>query len=301
MSTFSVLQYNTLADVLSTDSFPLVSSETLVWENRSIKLIENILKNNPDIICLEEVDHFDDWFLPKLSAHGYDGIFLPKVKDDKPTTDGCALFYRKSYFSLVSQQSLRYCDYMEGNPRQVALIALLNDGHRYLYVVVTHLKAGFPCEMIRLKEAGILCRHLEKESGTSDTSIKESGSSDTSIKKVVPMIICGDLNTEPTGPIYNLLNTGMGSLDGHKENTSLSLKSAYAHYQPEGEPSYTTWKIRPPNELCRTIDYIFFTTDFFKVTKLRPLPSRETIPTSRLPSNEHPSDHLPLQAIFEWV
>ena len=60
----------------------------------------------------------------------------------------------------------------------------------------------------------------------------------------------------------------------------LPLESAYSHYQPDwpgatlasatplppgagrgrSEPAYTTWKHRPPVELCRVIDYIWFTS-----------------------------------------
>ena len=49
---------------------------------RSKLIIQKIIKNNPDILCLQEVqnDLFNDFLLPKLMKLGYTGEFTPKNK-----------------------------------------------------------------------------------------------------------------------------------------------------------------------------------------------------------------------------
>ena len=58
--TVRVLQWNVLSQSLgsSIDKFVNCSSQTLDWNLRKWKLIEEIIKHDPDIICLQEVDHF---------------------------------------------------------------------------------------------------------------------------------------------------------------------------------------------------------------------------------------------------
>jgi mRNA deadenylase 3'-5' endonuclease subunit Ccr4 len=46
-------------------------ASVLQWENRCSLIVEEITRFNPDVICLEEVDHFEDFFEPTLLKHGY--------------------------------------------------------------------------------------------------------------------------------------------------------------------------------------------------------------------------------------
>jgi mRNA deadenylase 3'-5' endonuclease subunit Ccr4 len=60
-------------------------------------------------MCLQEVqgDHFENFFQPRLAAHGFDGVFKPKTRDalgDNPNAvDGCAIFFRRDRFALIEQ------------------------------------------------------------------------------------------------------------------------------------------------------------------------------------------------------
>ena len=78
-----VLQLNILADGLSglrddKGFFSRVSREDILWENRKDGLLKEVLQYNPDIITLQENDHYYDFFLPELNAAGYDCFFAPK-------------------------------------------------------------------------------------------------------------------------------------------------------------------------------------------------------------------------------
>lgn len=90
--TFSVLQFNTLADSLcDSKSFPHSDQSILQWSFRKEKLVQEILQLNADVVQLEEVDHFE-MFQEKLKPV-YEGIF--KKKNSVNNKDGCAFFYKK--------------------------------------------------------------------------------------------------------------------------------------------------------------------------------------------------------------
>ena len=81
--TVRVVQYNTLADGLSgkrkdLGRFSRAKKPILDWENRKHGLLQEMLLHDPDIITCQEIDHYHDWFLPKLLRKGYYGLFAPK-------------------------------------------------------------------------------------------------------------------------------------------------------------------------------------------------------------------------------
>ena len=58
-------------------SFTRVDTTCLKWSHRQDMLLREILNSGADIIALEEVDHFHDFFQPALSsADGFTGQFL---------------------------------------------------------------------------------------------------------------------------------------------------------------------------------------------------------------------------------
>ena len=68
-------------------------------------MAEEIARHDPDVICLQEVDHFA--FLERcLSPLGYRGHFFPKPDSpclylaENTGPDGCAIFYKTDKFEL---------------------------------------------------------------------------------------------------------------------------------------------------------------------------------------------------------
>lgn len=51
----------------------------LRWENRKKAILAQIQYLDPDIVCLQEVDHYKDFFLPELSKLGYNGHFKKRT------------------------------------------------------------------------------------------------------------------------------------------------------------------------------------------------------------------------------
>ena len=259
-----------------TVNFIKCPTKALLWENRKHRSLEEILTYNPDIIALEEVDHYDDFYLPSLKALGYSGEFL--AKKDSPCLkfsnnsgpDGCALFYDEQRFTLEERKDI-FLQGLEGDTtNQIALLTLLHEKSRdmSLCCIVTHLKAKAGNEALRLAQGQYLLGVVQEFLANKPEK--------------VPVVICGDFNAEPSEPVYK-----------HFEDESgFTLRSASVSAFGR-EPVFTTWKVRPGMEVKHTIDYVWHTADL-AVPGFVSFPEECHVSEGRYPCLEYPSDHLSL-------
>lgn len=138
----------------------------------------------------------------------------------------------------------------------------------------THLKAKQPFADIRLAQIQGTLQYLTEHYSSR-----------------AHIIIAGDFNGDAGEPFYDAVRQA-------------GFSSAYQSMSNDNkEPAFTTWKFREhdgvENEQCRTIDYIFYKPEGFVPKAILKLPSKEDIGVNGLPSNEYPSDHLALEAIFK--
>lgn len=284
-----IMQWNILAQALGEgkDGFIRCPLDALNWEERKYLILEEILTYSPDILCLQEVDHYFDTFQPIMASLGYHGTFLAKPwspcldVEQNNGPDGCALFFRRSRFSLQSTAHLRLSAMMLPT-NQVAIVQTLNcqvTGQK-LCVAVTHLKARSGWERLRSAQGADLLQSLR-----SITSANVSSRQNEVVSGTIPLVVCGDFNAEPSEDVYRRFSS-----------STLGLNSAYKLLSRDGqtEPAYTTWKIRPSGESCSTLDYIWYTHDALSVECLLDIPTEEQIGPDRLPSYHYPSDHLSL-------
>ncbi|XP_059468601.1 nocturnin isoform X1 [Neocloeon triangulifer] len=271
-----VLQWNILSQALGemNDNFACCPDEALQWPARRYQIVEEIIEYCPDIICLQEVDHFK-FLSGALASQGYSGMFFPKP--DSPCLyiqgnngpDGCAIFFRTDKFDLLNNDS-RVLEVWSVQSNQVALLINLRikETGREVCVATTHLKArnGALLSTLREEQGKDLLRFLEE---------RRDGR---------PLVLCGDFNAEPTEPVYR-------SITAHPSE----LGSAYAEAHHGREPPYTTWKVREgEGEVCHTIDYVFFSQREFAVDAVLDFPTGEEIGLGRIPSFIYPSDHFSL-------
>ncbi|XP_060035057.1 nocturnin isoform X2 [Erinaceus europaeus] len=279
-----VMQWNILAQALGEgkDNFVQCPVEALRWEERKCLILEEILAYQPDILCLQEVDHYFDTFQPLLSRLGYQGTFLPKPwspcldVEHNNGPDGCALFFLQSRFRLLSSCSIRLTA-MALKTNQVAIAQTLEcrASSRQVCVAVTHLKARTGWERLRSAQG---CDLLENLRGITQGD-------------QIPLIVCGDFNAEPSEEVYRRF-----------ASSSLNLDSAYKLLSADGqsEPPYTTWKIRTSGESRHTLDYIWYSRRALSVRAALELLTEEQIGPDRLPSFRYPSDHLSLVCDFSF-
>jgi mRNA deadenylase 3'-5' endonuclease subunit Ccr4 len=50
---------------------------TLQWEHRWPRIQEHLAEMQTDIVCLQEVNHFDECYGPHMASLGYDGALHP--------------------------------------------------------------------------------------------------------------------------------------------------------------------------------------------------------------------------------
>ncbi|XP_073838733.1 NADP/NADPH phosphatase nocturnin isoform X4 [Musca autumnalis] len=304
-----LLQWNLLSQTLgqNNDGFVRCPVEALTWENRKYLIVQEILQHNPDILCLQEVDHFK--FLQTiLGTQNYEGIFFPKPDspclyiEENNGPDGCAIFFKRDKFELRNFDT-RILEVWRVQSNQVAIAVnlIVKQTGRELCVCTTHLKARH----------GSLLSKLRNEQGRDLIRFVKQFAGDRAL------ILCGDFNAEPTEPVYStILNCEF-----------MKLASAYAEMRAESdecnnestkkdqptqtngcdkvqksiqnEPPYTTWKIREDGEECHTIDYVFYTKDQLKVKNCLEFPQGDEIGLNRTPSFQYPSDHFSLICDFE--
>lgn len=277
-----VLQWNILSQSLSVhnDNFVSCPPEALDWRTRRYRILAEIIEHSPDVICLQEVDHFQ--FISKaLRSVGFDGTYFPKpdspciyIKENNGP-DGCAIFYRLNTFEVVRVET-HIVEVWRVQSNQVLILTVLRHkaSGRQICVATTHLKA----------RQGALLSTLRNEQGKDILNFLEER-----VSNDMPIILCGDFNAEPSEPVYRTI----------MDDPRFNLDSAYRQ-QDGTEPPYTTWKIRGDGECCHTIDYIFFSQRHFNVDQRLAFPTGEQIGDHRVPSLQYPSDHFSLVADFRF-
>jgi len=242
----------------------------------------------PDILCVAEVNHWEDFWRPRLLDMGYEGLFVPKydpayaegfqrepARYQGRPSDGCALFVRSGKLRFGRETRARFADLTEYKDcNQVVIAAEVLDaatGKHLLTASNSHLQAG----------TGSSDAELRKAQGAAWARLLGDFSA--------PFVVCADMNEDmaaaPQGAVRTLC-------DG------LSLESAYAKGQGR-DPAYSAFdgEWRGPMEFVltrrRLLDYILISNVFTpcRLLEVPMLPDGE-MPDGDLPCAEYPSDHL---------
>lgn len=302
---FTVVTYNVLADRYATSQkFPNCPSYALGWEYRRPNLLKEILQCQPDIICLQEVqhNHFCNFFKPELAKLGYEGLFKEKKRGYfTETIDGCATFYKVKEFDLIRWWwiGLIYKD-------NIALHVQLSFKKTNQLVVIanTHIHANPENSDIKLLQVDCLLKRLENELEQENDCVSD-----------IPLVICGDFNSLPGSAPHSLLIRGfVHSL--HKEfRHALPLASAYSSYfqcnalredihkkmdRETGEPRFTNFVKNDRETFEGTLDYILYSTTKLKVVSLLELIDEDEVKPGGLPTVNRSSDHIPIAAEFTF-
>ena len=202
----SFLTWNTLARQLASSGFSNCDNiENIIsWDHRKNKIINVLLEHNYDIICLQEVDEYANFFQPIMDKLGYDSLFCAKFNQ---FSDGICIFWKRDKFRAIDGTNLRYL-----NHSQVCLIVVLEviqDKQRFC-VGTTHLKAKNGFEKERLEQATIFMNNLKEMSN----------------KYECPIMLAGDMNDDPNSIAI------------------AEYKKSYTSVYNENNCEWTTWKKR---------------------------------------------------------
>eukprot|EP00250_Pteridium_aquilinum_P016851 c23325_g1_i1 orf=89-1543(+) len=182
-----------------------IPSFIMEWNYRKRRILLELGLWSPDIICLQEVDRFED-LQNDLVQQGYEGVHKGRTGG---STDGCAIFWRTQKFDLLQMESIEYQD---SNLRHnVAQLCVLQTRHGEQIrgkgkrskgmvadnrVVVCNIHVLFNPNRGEIK-LGQVRQLLEKAYSLSH----EWGG--------IPVIVAGDFNSVPQSPLYQFLRDAM--------------------------------------------------------------------------------------------
>jgi nocturnin len=307
--TFRIVQFNTLARGLSSGPsaptpFPaaepssfggfdaIASAETtLDWSSRRWSLLAELLRHDGDVITLQEVDHFSDFFEPALAAAGYDVLFQPAAAPSAGEkfgyhTDGVVLAWKRSRFSLGRVNSMRASVAGRASIIATLLPAPAAPTTRPLVVATAHLNAkpGQEREDLRAAQLAQLVAQIDRARAAAGGS--------------PVVVLAGDFNTDPHDvslPKPHVAKV-LPSLLRHGFVSAYPLARAESAHAA-GTNMWTTWKRRGSHEVKHQIGYIC-TIGADSVARLLP-PSDDALANGRLPSPYYPSDHIAISADCE--
>ena len=293
------MSYNILADALSGNEAGFSSeNEDLVFENRAGKILkkifpredkedkednnnnnnnENDSTSNPDVICVQECDHYYDFFEPEMQKRGYFGIYRedkwsPCQKFSNELKDGLAIFCKRETVELVGMHVSTTAETKEQDAKVLFARLIMK-------------------KSLTRQEVVVINAHLE--SGQSPDKVV-----------TVQIVVCGDFNATPEEPcMEHLRGRGLKSAYEDLETSNSSKNGEQEQQQLEGEePFFTTFKTRlgffKNGTSKRVSDYIMYSAHRGAkiVSRVEPQQSGFGEGVVGLPSKTQPSDHLCLRS-----
>jgi len=268
-----VFNYNILAECYALpERHNYCPSWALKWSYRKTRILEELLRYEADLLFLQEVEaqQFDKFFRPELERAGFLGSFKAKSRayitgTDKTRVDGCCIFVRKNRFKIIGEHMIeyqrlalqrheRFSDDISGHERlmskdnicQVLILEAVNSsatkGPQRMVVANTHIHWNPELRDVKLMQTQLMLEEL--------ITVSEQYRNGA---KTLPLVVCGDFNSEPTSGVYELMSKGhvpgdhpdllvnkfrYGVYTTNGLEHDLNLRSVYSHI---GEPEFTNF------------------------------------------------------------
>ena len=323
-TSLTFVSYNILADALSGNEAGFSSeNEDLVFENRAGKILkkifpredkedkednnnnnnnENDSTSNPDVICVQECDHYYDFFEPEMQKRGYFGIYRedkwsPCQKFSNELKDGLAIFCKRETVELVGMHVSTTAETKEQDAKVLfaRLIMKKSLTRQEVVVINAHLESGQSPDKVvtRVNQAKEMCSRLNAFCVAQCSNIN-----------TVQIVVCGDFNATPEEPcMEHLRGRGLKSAYEDLETSNSSKNGEQEQQQLEGEePFFTTFKTRlgffKNGTSKRVSDYIMYSAHRGAkiVSRVEPQQNGFGEGVVGLPSKTQPSDHLCLRS-----
>lgn len=310
MDSIKIVQYNVLADAyVNQERYFYCKNEKLDFEHRKWSLLSEIVKYQPDVLCLQELDHFDFWD-EQLQHHGFRGVYLRRPSEK---TDGIAVFYNHTKFKMLNTHIVDYnminnldgvrspeieMRYKRNNVGLLVHFETLskNSKSKSFVVATTHTYWDPRLADLKLRQSHMLLQEIQY-------FLRKNFISNDNV------IISGDFNSTPDSAVYQLYSKGR--VEGnHKDTmihfgskndftTSISLKSAYSHLN-EPFTNITPW-------FKGTLDYIWYSSGFELESLLDMIPHSKITEENDshgqllgLPTTSFSSDHMALVSVLRF-
>jgi uncharacterized protein with PIN domain len=171
--------------------------KSLLWPIRRNRLKDIFKAIDSDIYCLQEVDHYFDFWEPFLGALGYDICYLQRPGRD----DGCCIAFKRDKFICGRKTDIQFNDiadkiqspiyresFIRDNVGQVIVLQRSTNVSIEIAIANSHLYWNPNRPDIKLGQAKYL---MEKLNAFLNDNLH------------IPVIICGDFNSLPESDVYN--------------------------------------------------------------------------------------------------
>jgi hypothetical protein len=205
-NTVRFLSYHLLAD---SKILTAHYSATKNWEVRSQLLLREIKSYEADIICLQDVDHFPDFWRPQLMLMGYDSVYQMRTQTKNIHYEGVAICYKRDIFQLFKTVPIEFnaswdFDTTKSGSFQercktddVGLLLFLQPWKQNYLTSALCIGTAMLCDNIQNADVRMLHTHYFVH------KIEEANSAFH-----LPVLLGLSLNDNPPSLAYNLLRTG---------------------------------------------------------------------------------------------
>uniref|UniRef100_A0A0D6R361 Endonuclease/exonuclease/phosphatase domain-containing protein n=1 Tax=Araucaria cunninghamii TaxID=56994 RepID=A0A0D6R361_ARACU len=221
---FILLSYNILGDdnaLFHSDLYCDIPPQLLDWSSRKRLICQELDTWKPDIMCFQEVDHFDE-LIEDFGEKGYSGIFKGRTGDAK---DGCAIFWKKDRFSILQEESIEFNKYnLRDNVAQLCVFELKNNlmadhaDKRSRQVEANSLQVHNHWKRKRIVIGNIHVLYNPKRGdiklGQVRLLLQEAFALSQKWEKA-PVVIAGDFNSTPQSALYQFLASSKLDLQAH--------------------------------------------------------------------------------------
>lgn len=228
MNNLRIVSWNVLADcyIHGQSDLDEETMKTRSWDYRQLSIRECIESFDADVLCLQEIDHYDDFYRPVLKELGYKTKFLKR-----PTKrDGCLTCYRANRFQLVAHKELNLdcLTFIDSTDRRatkskffknnVALFCCLFDmiTKRTFIAANCHIHWNPMLEDVKFAQVLYIVEQLA-------VFRAEHGG--------IPVVYAGDFNSIPTNKIYTFISSPSAEI-------RRELTENYSILKPKGNVTY---------------------------------------------------------------
>lgn len=310
-----VMSYNVLAYYFTKyEYFPYCPEQYLHVKYRSPRIINEIEKVDPDVLCLQECDFdlFSEYYLPNLEALGYNCHYKASSSNRIVINVVC---YKKKLFSVQEEFKIDLNDELTKRDeafnkfKDATVINMThNPSGKRIVIVNTHLYWNPEFEFVKYGQIAKIIKDIEKKYSAS-----------------VPVILCGDFNSLPSSNVLKYVYNNAPELDSIKKGDvnknkkliaefweefthHLDLRSAYDCYKSSGLVSEPDYVNNHPDftayteEFSGTLDYIIYSSKHFGVMQVLNVPTHDPeVKSAKLPNKTYPSDHFKIAARFKLI
>ncbi|XP_009106044.1 carbon catabolite repressor protein 4 homolog 5 isoform X1 [Brassica rapa] len=185
------------------DLYYNIPPQHLEWSRRKHLICKEISRYNATILCLQEVDRFDD-LDSLLKLRGFEGVHKRRTGE---ASDGCSIFWKEKLFKLLHHQEIEFDRFgLRNNVAQLCVLEMnCEDPESKLRVQSSEQTSTSPRRLvvgnihvlfnpkrgdIKLGQVRLLLERAYKLS-------QEWGN--------IPVAIAGDLNSTPKSAIYDFV------------------------------------------------------------------------------------------------